>query len=288
MSKKRKTEGFSLVELGIVVAILALVAAIATRRLGNVRGEARRAAAEAEMETLRRAFAGDGVSPGFLDDMSSVPGFTPGFLRMADILTPTNLFLFGGERVGAGAADGLHRAPAAAFLSWDPLSGRGWRGPYVLKGAGGNPATGVFPSPALSRGPGEPTFGERGFHPDVRLLSLPREVRERSGAYGFAGEPAVFDPWGAPYCLQIPPPQAFQVGGGVLADVSGEERFRYARIVSAGPDGVLQTPCYFGNTNAAASSWTAAQRRASIFGGRPEDRGDDLVLFLTRSDVDEQ
>jgi len=142
----------------------------------------------------------------------------------------------------------------------------------------------AFPAPGDADAASGASYGQSGFFPSVARLSLPAPYRERSAAYGFPGEPALRDPWGNPYVLQIPPPQAFSKAGGALADVPDEERFRYARLVSAGPDGVLSTPCFFGNTNATGSAWGPEQRRASIFGGRPAERGDDLVLFLRRAD----
>ena len=277
----RKNAGFSLLELGIVVAILAIVAAIAVPRLSSARWEASMTVAEAEMEEIRAAFAGSSSAPGLLQDMSSIPGFSPAFLRIANLLTPTNFFEFGSA--DAGAAGALHTAKAELGLGWDSAAQRGWRGPYIRKGgAHGGDAT--FPAASDRQTAGGKTWMERGFFKNLDELSLPREMVECGAAYGFPGEPTLLDPWGNPYCLQIPPPQAFTTGAGKLAVVSDEERFRYARIVSAGPDGRISTPCFFSNTNRTMTTWSAEKRRNSIFGGRPEDRGDDLVVFILRRD----
>ncbi len=70
-------------------------------------------------------------------------------------------------------------------------------------------------------------------------------------------------------------------------------RFGYARVVSAGPDGVLSTPCFQVNhTNEFTTSWNARTRRLArqaglIDGDDRSARGDDLVLFLSRNDTDE-
>jgi hypothetical protein len=122
----------------------------------------------------------------------------------------------------------------------------------------------------------------------VRHLSLPDVFRNDTAGlcsvYGFAGEPAVGDPWGNPYVLQVPPPEAFGPGA-----VSPRLRFRYARLVSAGPDGLLSTPCFAPDGTA---GWTPAARRHSRLAGRDADgvpaRGDDLVLFLERADLYEE
>ena len=274
MEHARDRRGFSLIEICLVVAILALVATIAARRFVDARDNARRAVAMHDMRTIRDALMGDDGAEGFLDDMGRVPGFSPAWLRMANLLTPTNFYGHAGSRV----AD-------PAFLSWDAEARRGWRGPYVLIDRCGPSGTALVPGPSDRRDARTPTFDECGFFPDMAELSVPDDYIRDSAAYGFPGEPALFDPWGSPYILQVPPPQAFAKSGGRKADVSGEERFRYARIVSAGPDGVVSTPCFNSNTHSSGSAWGPAARRDSIFAGDKASRGDDLVLFLSRSDI---
>lgn len=271
--------GFTLIELAIVLAVLALAAVLAAGRYGNFRQNSRITLAQKEMGGIRDAFRD------YLDDMSPLPGFSPAYLRVANLLASTNLYALGGRRadIDDGAWDGLHRTPPAAFRTWDDASSRGWRGPYLLSGGAAAPES-VFPAPSDRSPSGAPTWAERGFFPETSRLSLPADYRNGC-VYGFPGEPALLDPWGAPYVLQIPPPQAFVLPAGGLAPVGETERFRYARIVSAGPDGILSTPCFYVNTNETGSVWGPAQRRASIFAGRPEDRGDDLVLFLHRPDA---
>jgi hypothetical protein len=68
-------------------------------------------------------------------------------------------------------------------------------------------------------------------------------------------------------------------------------------VVSAGPDGILATPCFAVNeTNewsAVGVNWADERmRRLSrqaglIDGGDRSRRGDDIVLFLSRNDIDE-
>jgi prepilin-type N-terminal cleavage/methylation domain-containing protein len=82
------------------------------------------------------------------------------------------------------------------------------------------------------------------------------------GGYDAAGDPAILDPWGSPVVLQFPAP-------GSYSDPADRDAF--ARLVSAGPDGVLQTPA------------------DAVFNGKPwpapDARGDDLVVFLHRNDT---
>jgi len=73
--------------------------------------------------------------------------------------------------------------------------------------------------------------------------------------YGADGDPAILDAWGRPMILQVP-------------KVNGTNDILYARLVSAGPDGIIQTP-----VNKLAPSDLA-----------PSDRGDDVILFLSVPD----
>ena len=283
MAGGRSRHGFTLIELGIALTILALVAAVAAQRYATIREKARLTVAECDMRVIRDAFVGSAAAPGYLDDMRPIPGFAPGFLRVANLLVSTNLYVLGGLRADIDDdRTSSFSTPAQAFTEWSEAGSRGWRGPY-LRLDSARAADATFPFPDDCRKAGDATFAARGFFPSVAHLLLPAAYRDGS-VYGFAVEPALFDPWGNPYVLQIPPRQAFASGSGSLADIDDEERFRYARIVSAGPDGILSTPCFFGNTNSSGSAWGPAQRRDSIFAGRPADRGDDLVLFLTRPD----
>lgn len=287
-------DGFTLLELVTVVAILSIIAVIVVSRIHGVSHRAKITAAERDLATLREAF----MSPesGYLADMSSIPGFSVGYLRIANLMISTNLFgaLDTGYAYKSGfRVDDPHQAenpagcaPAESFTQWNEDAARGWRGPYVKSW------TGVFPRAGERRGAEEMTFSDRGFFPPLSGLRLPDAILsgdDGSSVYGFPGEPAVIDPWGNPYVLQIPPAQAFE---GTNADLSDEERFRYARVVSAGPDGILSTPCFAVNlTNRWETSWSRQTRRLSRQAGRSgcdiSSRGDDLVLFFLRNDTDE-
>ena len=76
-----------------------------------------------------------------------------------------------------------------------------------------------------------------------------------TSAYGSDGDPAILDAWGRPIILQVP-------------QVNGTNEILYARLVSAGPDGIIQTPL----EKLAPSDLTT------------NDRGDDVILFLSVPD----
>ncbi|MBO7683385.1 MAG: type II secretion system protein [Kiritimatiellae bacterium] len=286
--------GFTLIELVAVVAILSIIALVAVSRVEKLAKNAKIAAAERDLLTIRNAF----VSPesGYLHDMGGLPGFSRGYLRLANLMISTNLYgsvadnrtYSSGFRVDdPNRPDGIAGCAApAAFTQWDAEGGRGWRGPYV------NSWTGEFPSESDVRHPEDTTFGSRGFFPPIAGLREPEDILRGEGGcsiYGFPGEPAVIDPWGNPYVLQIPPAQAFP---GSNTNLSDDVRFRYARVVSAGPDGRLQTPCFALNmTNRWETAWTVdfqrLSRQAGRIGSDVAARGDDIVLFVLRNDIDE-
>lgn len=287
-----RTKGFTLVEIVAVIAILALIAVFAVTRVEGLGDRARIVAAEHDLVAVRTALLD--AESGYLHDMRGIPGFSLAYLRLANLLISTNLYgevSDGGDRLRGlrldderlADADGrvaVGCAPVTAFRQWDPSRGRGWRGPYV-KGV-----VGAFP-----------TDDGRGFYPDVAGLREPivfSTERADCSVYGFRGEPALLDPWGNPYVLQIPPAQAFST---VVTNVPDTVRFRYARVVSAGPDGRLTTPCFEANgTNdwrVIGINWQDERmrrlsRQAGLIDGDDRSRrGDDLVLFLMRNDVDE-
>lgn len=276
--------GFTLIELAIVVALLAMVATFAVSRLSGVTRHAKDTLAAAEMETLRDALLGP---HSIVADYTGIPGFSPAYLRLANLLSPTNLvgtgdrWLDDDTRRGsdAGFATSLGAinpnplyADFATFTNRDEFASRGWQGPYLKRirpiENTDSFRTDEFPKADDRRSALDETFADRGFFPFSTRTYSP---------YGIPGEQAIGDPWGNPYVLQIPPAEAFETP----SSTSETERFRYARIVSAGPDGILSTPCYHPHSS--------EERRAARLAGRTHTdtslRGDDLVLFLQRADL---
>ncbi len=283
--------GFTLIELVVAVAIVAVVALFAVRKTGSFLARGRIAAAESDMRVLAGALRGEEGS--YLSDMGALAGISPAFVRLANLFAPTNLYgtVQSSGEAGRGLRIDADPRPEGVvakeeLVSWNVEAGRGWRGPYVSM------ATMPFPSRESRRGGYDDTFAERGFYPELSGLWLPRDFTDGiAGAsiYGFPGECVPADPWGNPYVLQIPPAQAFSP---TPVEVPDSLRFRYARIVSAGPDGRLDTPCYTLNrTNSHFNAWSRRtmllSRQAGRNGGDVSMRGDDLVLFLERADVDE-
>jgi prepilin-type N-terminal cleavage/methylation domain-containing protein len=291
---RQGSNAFTLVEIVAVVAILSIIALLVVTRVQSVVERAKISAAESDLVTIRDAFVS--LDSGYLRDMGGIPGFSVGYLRIANLMTPTNLFgsLDTEEIYKSGfriddelkANNPVGCADDSKFLNWDEEAQRGWRGPYIKAWLSD------FPIASSVRFKGDSSFGERGFFPPLDGLRLPDEIVSSVGGcsvYGFPGEPSLTDPWGNPYVLQIPPAQAFE---GRSRDVSDEMRFHYARVVSAGPDGILSTPCFALNlTNRWESSWNDSFRRLSRQAGREgldvSARGDDIVLFLRRNDTDE-
>ena len=297
--RSRFLAGFTLIEVLLVVSILAVLATLAVNRYARVAETAKVTVAEADLQAIRTAF----LAPehGYVRDLTGLAGFSPVYLRVGNLFVATNVF--GNKVVGPRVADlrtrGLRldegteaqcqaegRARPELFTSWDETRNRGWHGPYLAS------ATGVFPAPEAVRFANDATFAARGFFPALTHLLLPDEFKDatRASVYGFVGEPTLLDPWGNPYVVQVPPPQAF---AGVT-NIPDAVRFDYARVVSAGPDGVLSTPCFGANTTNywGATGWSERRRRLArqaglIDGTDRSARGDDLVLFFTRTDLDE-
>lgn len=234
----RRPAGFTLIELVMVVAVLAVVASFAMLSAAGVREKADCTVTAASLRALREAICGTPEAPGYLADMKCVPGFRSVNLRMHDLLSASSY---------------------PDFATFDPQTARGWRGPYVQNvqpvrntNAARN---GMFPAAGERRWAGDSTFLERGFYRDAS-----------SSDYGVAGDQALADVWGNPVALQVPPVGAFLVSAG------DAKRFRYARLVSAGEDGRLQTPLDDRTAGMLADGTCAA-------------RGDDWILFLNRADV---
>ena len=277
-SPSGRRHGFTLLELGFVILLVALLATLAATRLGGVLGDAKVTVAEADMAALRDAFVGGAPgTPSLVGDLEGTAGFSPAYLRPANLLAPTNLVGVAdrwldedGRRLGdAGFAahngavnpDAVY-ADFAVFTNRDAEAGRGWDGPYLRSAR-----QGVFPAPGDRRFPDDDTFEERGF--------FPRGTGSGARSYGIPGEPSILDPWGNPYVLQVPPAEAFDRPD----QVTEAERFRFARIVSAGPDGILSSPCFSGTGRDC--------RQAGRDSAGTARRGDDIVLFLQRADLHE-
>lgn len=290
MGMNGSRHGFTLLELVSVLAIVAILSVLAVASYSGFTEKARRTAALSDMAAIREAFMGSATEPGYLADLSPIPGFSPDSLRIANLLVATNFWTSsdgaGGPPIRADvdsgrAAEGFAEGPV--FRSWDPDRGRGWRGPYLRLSSGERAQT-LFPAASAKRPDNGLSAETRGFYPTLPA-SFPASFRNRAdgrSVYGFPGQdPSVQDPWGNPYVLQIPPAEAF-------TDASPSLRFAYARIVSAGPNGRLETPCFAQHGSGVKDGWRDARLAGLRKGGDASARGDDLVLFLSRADLYEE
>lgn len=291
---------FTLIECVFVLLILSVLTLLVVPRFTRTEENTKRIIAVKDLQTLKNAFLGKEYESGYLADMEKIPRFTPVNpiaderryeclnLRVHSLFCPTNLQTE--TELGKWREAGL-KLPSFA-LKYDSDARRGWRGPYVSGGQfvetvrsksavpppppiGGNPEhplpPGItrlerFPGPRDRRFEKDQTFFERGFY-------WANEDSSGTSDYGLVGEYALADPWGNPYLLQVPEKAAFPSGGWPTQEVDRKfalRRWQYARLVSAGPDGVLDTP----------RDLCAGREKESL-----AKRGDDLVLFLFRTDV---
>ena len=237
-----RRRGFTVLELIVVLAILVITAAILIMKAAPIRDNADATTARATLTTMREAIVGSPAAPGFLTDMKYMPGFQPvNDLTIPDLLKPASEY------------------PLAQ--QYDIVAQRGRRSPYLdnilpVQNFTTPALNGLFPGPGDSRWSGDKTFFQRGFYTTNSSAGSP---------YGTAGDRAAADQWGNPLVLQIPPASAF-------TNSTDAKRFRYARLVSAGKDGVLDTPL-----NDRLAGMTA--------NGDISARGDDIVIFLNRADI---
>ena len=289
----RPRSAFTLLELALVVAVVAALALVAAPRLRGWSDRARAVAALSGAEALREAFAGTDGAPGYFADMAGFPGFDPARARVSNLLMPTGLVARGDCMLVPDSAPPEGVGPFAE-------AAERWRGPYAASRAG---AGAVFPAPwedgALFRGfypwPDRPVtnVSHRFSSRDTNVVSV--LAGAFTNVYGRAGEPAVLDPWGSPFVLQVPPPEAWDDPDSVPS----ETRLRFARIVSAGPNGILETPFYPTESHPGWDALDPAARRLDVrlagrlgpgggASGPPLSRGDDVGLFLFRSDSHEE
>jgi prepilin-type N-terminal cleavage/methylation domain-containing protein len=230
----RCAHAFTLIEMTVVIVVIAALAAMVVGQVDGTLDDAEHLAARATLQTVADACTGSSAGHGYLADMRYAPGFQSQSLRLHDLLERGNQSPF------------------------DPVARRGWHGPYLRPGAGvrnlNAARNGAFPAANERRSMDDASFLQRGFYLDAA-----------TSRYGEPGDLTVGDPWGNPIVIQVPDAAAF------TQPTQAEHRLRFARLVSAGPDGVLTTPL---------------DRLAGLApDGTKPLRGDDLVQFLNRSDV---
>lgn len=223
-------------EMLVVITVIAALATLVIGMVDRSRDDAELTIARSSMKAIAEGITGSSAGTGYLEDLKHVPGFQASEIRIHDLFSPSSY---------------------PAYAGFDPAARRGWRGPYLKPGVGAanleSSRSGRFPAAGDRRFSNDPSYLDRGFFTD---------------SYGNPGDLSLGDPWGNPYLIQTPPSSAFAESS------SDGKRFRYTRVVSAGPDGVLTCP---------------ADRLAGMLpDGTASLRGDDLVLFLNRADVYEE
>lgn len=316
---KSKKSAFTLIELLAVVALVAIVASIGIASYKGQRQKAMLTAAQADMQAIRGAIVGSAAGEkAYLSDMERLAGFTPVFLRPHNLLNRTNIVVMsctslGNERFyvydNVSSEELVSCATFFAFTNYNAKAERGWNGPYIrnIKALSiMNQQSQFFPYPWDRRFASDKTFQERRFFPKGYEQELSDAEGTGGGfcSYGIPNELALGDPWGNPYVIQIPPAEAIIS----LSQSSSDEdeysatRFKYARIVSAGPDGILDTPCYLNpdpaySTELFQPNGSVEKYRMLLLAGMRLDsenrpcikaRGDDIVLFISREDVYEE
>jgi len=245
---QRTTGGFTLIELLIVVAILAAMAGLIIPIFSESQETNTVQITQVTLSNVREALNGAATKQGYFSDMKYVPGYS-----LVNDGNSSTLDFHLGHVVDRALFEGTG-------LQYNNETRRGWRGPYLqnellvhIVEADGSPSIrrGQYPDAGDRRTPTDTTFGSRGFN---------------NSTYGTAGERAIGDQWGNPIVVQIP------VASGTLP--TPELRLRFARLVSAGPNGVLETPL---NPLAGMMEVSGKVNTAA--------RGDDIILFVQRTDL---
>lgn len=166
----RTRRGLTLLELTVVITILAALAALVVVSTTGVLDDSRlQLTSSTQRETQKL------IMNRYVPDMGGMmstsnhilvrrglPGPHPDHLAPSNRLeNPQLVFLF---------VNPLNNQPTSTF---DPLVGRGWRGPYLLAGSGNYPGMNANPI-------------TRGF----------------TNTYGETGDPTVLDGWGNPLVIQ--------------------------------------------------------------------------------------
>jgi prepilin-type N-terminal cleavage/methylation domain-containing protein len=245
-----RRQGLTLLELIVVLVILVALAGLVVPQLTGTNKQAAITATNQSMKQLQTV-----ITNRYFVDMQSTSTIAAGVVALGPSILglPSPNVADGTGRVVINTIGTATNYPQMHFLFVNPLSfsgsqyyanptyiattGIGWNGPYLMSSGG------VYPDPSAVR-PGDAqnqTWSHYGF----------------TSSYGSIGDSAVFDAWGSPIVMQLPPLSSTD-------DATHSER--YARLVSAGPDGLLAT--------------TASVHYPSLV-----SCGDDIVVYLFAPDL---
>ena len=210
-----RRRGLSLMELLVVMVILIATAGLVTYLYSGalemtvgkdgsgapISKSVQQIGTEATLTQMRNAIVGTPGHPGYWNDvLSSQADTTTTPITLAD--------LFRVPTATPSPPYSASTAPLATNLqTFNPNTGRGWRGPYMAQ------ATGSYPNTTTGN------WSARNF----------------TATYGAANDPALIDAWGNPIVIQWP-------ANSADSTPTATQQYQYVRLVSAGPNGVLDTP----------------------------------------------
>lgn len=226
------SRGLTLLELLIVLTILVALGTLIVPTMGYL---GRRSQTLAARENLYRLQ--DLIVNRYWADMGELPrpavDETGAVLETGREDHPQLRYLFVNPDRAADTND-----PFIYQKSVNMLSGRTWQGPYL---------------------------SHTGARYTVTDESLDGSGTGFTDRYGLDDDPAVLDAWGRPIVLQVPDENATDMPNGNGEFTPEQIRRLHARLVSAGPNGRIETPI-------------------DRLMPTEAERGDDIVLFLFRYD----
>jgi prepilin-type N-terminal cleavage/methylation domain-containing protein len=208
---KRK-KGLTLIELMVVLAVMVALAAMIVPRYEGLTRQSQITATQEQLRQLQSLIVNryvndmcDGVTSSHGAVAKGLPGPHGGNLFPTTRQQwPQLTFLF------------INPATNDMTQSFNPNTSRGWRGPYLLSGRGGD-YPGHDPSTAIARG-----------------FNNQHGVTAAESTTGVADQ-TVLDTWGNPVVILYDDDFAVLNNSPTISPVA------YYRLVSAGPDGTLNT-----------------------------------------------